>query len=205
MNAESGSGRSATLICYELTVFLVFIGIYSMCNLKFNFYRQVLAISGVLLLMHGTASATAPRSSYTTDIVTSPNTEVSTESIAWTSTARLRDSSPIKYDSSFIRDENRDWSTGLTNDSTNSNQTDGSLTIPESEDGKKADTYFGSMRDLWAGSNGGDLVHLAEFSITQSGTGVALITTNAPLPGAVWLGLIGLSAIGITRSRKESA
>lgn len=169
---------------------------------------HVVALSCALLFMQGVAQATSPLSSsganYNMQISTSTTMHSFDDSTVPLSANRLRDfSSSNKHESSFVRNENLKLDIEVSPDSTTYNQTDGSLSVPQGETGTTG-TLVGSMRDLWAGNNDGELIYLTGSTITQSGTGITLITANTPLPGAVWLGLLGLGAIGITRHRKES-
>lgn len=167
---------------------------------------QTVALCCVVLFMQNVAMATAPRSSGADFEIKSTTRirflDTSTTSSAWLSTSRLREaSSSDKYASSFVRSDTLN-DVEVTLNTSYSNQTDGTLSLPQTETGSTG-TYVGSMRDLWAGSNDGELIHLTDSTITQSGSGIALITAHTPLPGAVWLGLLGLGAIGITRHRKQ--
>lgn len=177
-----------------------------MRKLKTKLMCQAVALCCATLFMQSVAMATAPRSSGADYEIKSSTRirflDASTTSGAWLSTSRLRDaSSSDKYTFSFVRSDSLN-DVEVTSNTSYSNQTDGTLSLPQTETGS-TETYVGSMRDLWAGSNDGELIHLTNSTITQSGSGIALITAQTPLPGAVWLGLLGLGAIGITRHRKQ--
>lgn len=166
----------------------------------------------LFLNLHSTAQAGAPSSSSTNLFSTVINTTVSIDTLSATtsesiySLSRLRKSILDKYDtiydSSFLRTDDQRALTRPYSTTTISSQMDGSLSNPKTEY-SSALSSSSILRDLWAGSSSSNLIYLADSTKMSYNNGTMLIS-NTPLPGAVWLAVVGIGVVGLPRLRRRS-